>query len=274
MTGSHPALSRSRMLTGHNTDVRHQESVFHVQTEDKGTSNPYIETLVYVGGQVLGAKRASYADLLEKGEGDKAVVAFMEQQHRWTIKAIQSGKFDQKLKGLTAPQRVPSPAETGETEEMPEDGASAEPDFTAEVGRVEDEAAADGWEISDTFNAVADGDGPQTLDQVILDYLATEADQEQLLLMVDSDETLSLGKKTSLAIRTSSSKTGLPVTGARVALKMIATDREAETLAEGKTGQGGKVQLTADLPEMQRGTAALIIVADSTLGTAEIKHLL
>ena len=52
------------MITGYNTDVRHGEVVYHVQTEDKGAANPFIESLVYVGGQVLASKRASYADLL------------------------------------------------------------------------------------------------------------------------------------------------------------------------------------------------------------------
>ena len=43
------------MITGYNTDVRHDSVVFHVQTEDKGAANPLIESLVYVGGQVVAA---------------------------------------------------------------------------------------------------------------------------------------------------------------------------------------------------------------------------
>src|SRR5690606_17493213 len=31
------------MLTGYNTDIRHGETVLHVQTEDKGRDNPAIE---------------------------------------------------------------------------------------------------------------------------------------------------------------------------------------------------------------------------------------
>ena len=38
------------MITGYNTDVRHGNRIFHVQTEDKGLGNPKIETLIYVGG--------------------------------------------------------------------------------------------------------------------------------------------------------------------------------------------------------------------------------
>ncbi len=52
------------MITGYNTDVRHGNRVFHIQTEDKGLSNPKIETLIYVGGEILDSYRSSYEDLL------------------------------------------------------------------------------------------------------------------------------------------------------------------------------------------------------------------
>ena len=76
------------MITGYNTDVRHNEVVFHVQTEDKGLANPFIESLVYVGGQVLATKRASYAELLAEGKEEKEIVALMDHQHRTMIAAI------------------------------------------------------------------------------------------------------------------------------------------------------------------------------------------
>ena len=47
------------MITGYNTDVRHGAVGFHVQTEDKGRSNPCVDSLVYVGGQVLASKRTN-----------------------------------------------------------------------------------------------------------------------------------------------------------------------------------------------------------------------
>ena len=90
------------MITGYNTDVRHGEVVFHVQTEDKGVSNPFIESLVYVGGQVLASKRASYAELLAEGKEEKEIVALMDHQHRTMIAAIRHGKLDAKLASLLA----------------------------------------------------------------------------------------------------------------------------------------------------------------------------
>src|SRR6185295_17770060 len=76
------------------------EVVFHVQTADKGTSNPLIESLVYVGGQVLASRRVSYAELLAEGKEEREIVAFMDHQHRTMIAAIRHGKLDAKLAAL------------------------------------------------------------------------------------------------------------------------------------------------------------------------------
>ena len=38
------------MISGHNTDLLHNGVVYHVQTEDKGRSNPVIESFIYIGG--------------------------------------------------------------------------------------------------------------------------------------------------------------------------------------------------------------------------------
>src|SRR5207302_7393445 len=50
------------VITGFNTDVKHKSRVFHIQTEDKGDANPCVESLVYVGGEILATKRTSYAE--------------------------------------------------------------------------------------------------------------------------------------------------------------------------------------------------------------------
>lgn len=83
------------MITGFNTDVRHGNRVFHVQTEDKGVSNPKIETLIYVGGEILDSYRSSYDDLLAAPPvGDGAIQERMDEQHRAVIRDIKNGKYD------------------------------------------------------------------------------------------------------------------------------------------------------------------------------------
>src|SRR6187401_2665302 len=94
------------MITGYNTDIRHNEVVFHVQTEDKGLDYRYIESLVYVGGQVLASKRSNYADLLAEGKEEKDIVALMDHQHRTMIAAIRHGKLDAKFAALAASRQT------------------------------------------------------------------------------------------------------------------------------------------------------------------------
>jgi hypothetical protein len=258
------------MITGYNTDVRHREMVFHVQTEDKGADNPFIESLVYVGGQVLASKRASYADMLAAGRDEKEIVALMDHQHRTMIAAIRHGKLDGKLSTLVRPQTSPmpilspSPAAPGSAvHEAPAAGPAAP---AGPAGR------------SATPRPMPVQPPPakaeRTLDQVILEYLTNEADQEQLLLVLEGEADLALGRRASLALRTSSSKSGQPVAGAQVSVRMISTIAEPRVLAMGRTDEAGGLPLRFEIPPLDRGTAALIITAISGIGRAELKHLL
>ncbi|MEM8963367.1 MAG: hypothetical protein AAGD38_17910 [Acidobacteriota bacterium] len=224
------------MITGYNTDVRYGDLVLHVQTEDKGHGNPFIESLIYYGGQVVVAKRASYADLLQNGQGNDAVMSLMDHQHRMMIKAIRAGKFDERIRAFAPDKRLREKTDTTDVE------------LGDDVGR--------------------------TLDQVILEYLTSEAEQEQLVLVMENEIDLSLGEPAMLSLRTRSSKSGDAVGGAKVTAKMISTFGGPRTLGVGTTDLEGLLRLAIDVPAVDRGTAALIITAASDIGRAEIKHLL
>ncbi|RPH56750.1 hypothetical protein EHM82_02720 [bacterium] len=114
----------------------------------------------------------------------------------------------------------------------------------------------------------------RTLDQVILEYLTNEADQEQLVLLLEEESNLGLGKRAELLLRASSSKSGHPVTGAQVSVRMISTVSEPRVLAAGRTDERGLLPLAFEVPQLGRGTSALIITAVSAIGRAELKHLL
>jgi hypothetical protein len=262
------------MITGYNTDVRHHEVVFHVQTEDKGAANPFIESLVYVGGQVLASKRASYADLLAEGRDEKEIIALMDQQHRTMIAAIRHGKFDAKLAALSRPKTSPMPV----LEPVPAGGDGPLPLSVAGAGGGggASPGAGGGSNRVPTPRGMPIQPPPaeRTLDQVILEYLTNEAAQEQLVLVLESEADLVLGRRASLALRTSSSKSGLPIAGAQVSVRMISTIAEPRVLAVGRTDEHGGVPLRFEIPALDRGTAALIISAVSAIGRAELKHLL
>ncbi|MEM1202218.1 MAG: hypothetical protein AAGN66_03210 [Acidobacteriota bacterium] len=229
------------MITGHNTDVRYGDVVLHVQTEDKGVNNPFIESLIYYGGQVVVAKRGSYAELVQDGKSDDEIMALMDHQHRTMIKAIQAGKFDDKIRAF-----LPEKAKTPERQQT--------------------------RESTSTFDMNADA--ARTLDQVILEYLTSEAEQEQLVLQLESEADIRPGSTTELALRTNSSKSGQAIAGATVNVKMISTFGGPRTLGLGETDNEGFVRIPVEIPSVDRGTAALIITAQSAIGQAERKHLL
>ena len=66
------------MITGFNTDIKHGSRVFHVQTEDKGMENPFVESLVYVGGEIIASKKTPYTDSIKNGGGSAGVQEMME----------------------------------------------------------------------------------------------------------------------------------------------------------------------------------------------------
>jgi hypothetical protein len=83
------------MITGHNTDVEYAGRVYHVQTEDKGTANPVIETLVYSKGEILDTCRRSYLDIsADAGEIEPEVLRRMEMQHQRCIREVRNGRYD------------------------------------------------------------------------------------------------------------------------------------------------------------------------------------
>jgi hypothetical protein len=91
------------MITGYNTDIEHEGVIYHVQTEDKGLDSPIVLSLVYTGGAILAAKRASYADLIAAGFEEAALAERLKRQHRLICAAIHAGRIEE-LKQLNKGQ--------------------------------------------------------------------------------------------------------------------------------------------------------------------------
>lgn len=82
------------MITGFNTDIEYNGRIYHIQTEDKGSSNPTIESLLYVGGEILASRSTPYADLLAAGIDEKELAEKVQIQHRRMIIDVRQGKYD------------------------------------------------------------------------------------------------------------------------------------------------------------------------------------
>lgn len=82
------------MITGYNTDIKHADRVFHVQTEDKGVDNPTVESLIYCGGKIIASRQYSYGKLLGEGYSEGLVQEIVDSQHRKMMRDIRGGKYD------------------------------------------------------------------------------------------------------------------------------------------------------------------------------------
>jgi hypothetical protein len=99
------------MITGYNTDVRHDGHIYHVQTEDRGQSNPVLESLVYMGGTIIAKKATPYSTQLQQGATEEMIASLLKRQHQVIIAAIKAGRIDDLVRH-TAKERAgmePSP---------------------------------------------------------------------------------------------------------------------------------------------------------------------
>jgi hypothetical protein len=79
------------MLVGYNTNVPYKGKLYHVQTEDSGTKNPVIITLLYIKGTILASKKTNYAHLVSDPGYKDAVRELMKEQHKTMIKELVRG---------------------------------------------------------------------------------------------------------------------------------------------------------------------------------------
>lgn len=96
------------MIFGFNTDLRVGDSVYHVQTEDRGPGNPVIDTTVYSRGRILHRRVSDYKELIATLEfAPERLRERLEAQHRAIIEELRAGtlKFDE---AAAAP--APAPA--------------------------------------------------------------------------------------------------------------------------------------------------------------------
>jgi hypothetical protein len=237
-----------RLITGFNTDIKHGNRVFHVQTEDKGEENPFVESLVYVGGEIVASKKTPYSDSVRDKGTPGAIQEMMEDQHRKMIAAVQRGRFDSDTQtSRPGDKRDSLDSRPGPPAEIPPGVVVVE-----KAGKTEE----------------------KTLDQVILDYLASETSQEHLDLTLYSSPDFYLGETVEMRLKAETSLSRRPIIGAAILVKVISTVDKPLVVYQGKTTADGSCTATCKLPGYKSGNAALIIQATSDSGNSEIKYLL
>src|SRR5277367_5338000 len=89
------------MIFGFNTDVKHGDTIYHVQSEAR-ESERLLQTQVFVRGRCIGKKATSYgpktgSDKSEAQLADTQKEQRLREQHRLVLDAIREGKLDNVL---------------------------------------------------------------------------------------------------------------------------------------------------------------------------------
>jgi hypothetical protein len=129
------------MVVGFNHNIRYKGESFHVQTEDGGIRNPFITTLLYHGGSIVASKKTGYSDIIKVDMLEKVVEELMQEQHKDMLRRLKAGQFDERA--------FPGDSPSTDSRQIPVQSPSP--------------AAA---ESCPEFR--------QSLDEIILDYLASD----------------------------------------------------------------------------------------------------
>jgi hypothetical protein len=282
------------MITGFNTDVKHEGNVYHVQTEARGRDNPVLESLVYIGGTIIAKKMTPYADQLRQGATEDAIALLLKRQHQVMIAAIRAGRIEDLVRhseekaeeavnrtvaervppsapqipttSRTVPPRQPSPSEQTRTEGP---SVPASQMKTPEV--TQPSRSTQPKSVSSKTPASITATGGLNLDEVISDYLKRSSEQGRLDLKVLTPTSFIAGRNITLRVQVSYDKS--VEGGAIVTIKIIGTAFKPQVYL-GRTAGDGVVSFNLGLPAFTAGTAAIVIEAQSNHGRGELKHLI
>jgi hypothetical protein len=109
------------MIFGFNTDIKVDETVYHVQSEAR-VAEKLLQTQVFVKGYCIGKRAVSYAAQEDDGQSEDSRHEQLREQHKAVIHAIREGHVDTVIESSTpkaaastsspSSPAVPAPVET------------------------------------------------------------------------------------------------------------------------------------------------------------------
>jgi len=144
------------MIFGFNTDVKHGDTIYHVQSEAR-EGELVLQTQVFVRGRCIGKKATSYASKTSQSDyGDSQKEQQLREQHRLVLDAIREGKLDNVL-DHPEPEQLATVKEL-DVQWLNADSVLAEHNLTMQLRVTEGGAAASGARL--TFRFARPGAAP------------------------------------------------------------------------------------------------------------------
>ena len=95
------------MIFGFNTDIRHEDTVYHVQSEAR-EGEQLLQTQVFVQGRCIGKRAVPYGPGMGKSlqANDQGMERRLRDLHREVLDAIRDGKLDSIFDKRDAPETL------------------------------------------------------------------------------------------------------------------------------------------------------------------------
>jgi hypothetical protein len=94
------------MIFGFNTDIKYEDTVYHVQSEAR-ESEMVFETQVFVRGRCMAKRTSSYAEQALRGDfSDQDKEQRLREQHRLVLDAIREGRLDEVVNRRESSERL------------------------------------------------------------------------------------------------------------------------------------------------------------------------
>jgi hypothetical protein len=268
------------MITGFNTDVKLADTVYHVQTEDKGTANPLIESLVYVKGAILDSYRTRYSEFLSsKGFSEALLQRILEFQHRQIVGSIRKGKYKKGMEleafvdgdfvfTFRNAAKSSEPAEVLTVEKTCESAETTTLSDPSPEVRATPEGTIFPFQTSDPptrarFLSLEDEASPSPAPTCV----------DGIEIVVEGSKEFKAGSQVDLILFVQTRQEKARLDGVQVLVKVIGTAFSPRLYA-GKTDRNGNLRMNFSLPIFTAGSAALILQATTAFGVDEIKYLI
>jgi hypothetical protein len=94
------------MIFGFNTDIKHQDTIYHVQSEAR-EGEMLLQTQVFVRGRCIGKRATPYAEQAQSSHfTDQKKEQILREQHRLVLDAIRDGRLDQVFDKRETPETL------------------------------------------------------------------------------------------------------------------------------------------------------------------------
>jgi hypothetical protein len=139
------------MIFGFNTDVKHGDTVYHVQSEAR-EGELLLQTQVFVRGRCIGKRATSYADKASsKSFTDQQKEQILRDQHRVVLDAIRDGKLDSVFDKRDTPETLAAVKEL-DVQWLNSDSAHSDHTLTMRLRVTESGSAVEGAKLTVRFS--------------------------------------------------------------------------------------------------------------------------